>query len=570
MKRLYIYCLAATAAASVASTACKDDTDECRTVLEIAYSGEEALPYSGATARIAVETDASWTADRAQGDDWYTLTPASGSGSASIEVRVDANTGDDARRGTITVSAGSLQQSVEIRQLGRSSAPPAAAGAIEGREAGARGETITLTVAPIEGATLYRWYRDGAEIQTDDARTLNIATGGVYKVAGVNISGEGAASPDKTVTYDDTKFVFSAAEATYEGGDYNYEYHVRLSSPTGPDSEVGLRLIFCEQKPESVADPATTSIVLPARSYVVSEPLYNNWSAVGVVLPCTAYSLEKSYFYAIEEGRYVGSEYKYLCQTGGFEALKDQWTYDFAPVEVAYDPAAGIYEISGSVPCFAMNDNAETPVGYYEFSYEGPLSFKNNWREYNTYYFTEDDLDEDLDLNGLITQSSTLRYGGNISGEGHYWHLELWQNPMEQPGWDIIMDFYTPAEAADAAPYGTYTIAETPRAGVPMTADRGYYLKPEYQGLKCQRWNPQGGISGAGAYDIHVLGQPDGRSYIKLSDNGSGGYEVEVVMFDSKGHKISARYNGTIAIEKGTSGKTRFTPGIPYWSDLRE
>lgn len=555
MKKLCFF-TACTLAILTFWTACSDDTEEPAT-LKVTLSETEALPYQGEeNVRIAVETNTAWSASRPQEDDWYTLTPTSGEGSAAIEVKVDANTGNDSRRSTVTISAGALQELVVISQLGRSSEPPAAAGTIEGKDEGAMGETVVLTIAPIEGATSYAWYKDGVEVQTSEERTLNVTETGTYKVAGVNISGAGAFSPDKKVTIDTSKFVFTEAEATYEGGDYNYEYHVRLSVPTGEKTELGLRLIFCEEKPAGVDDPTTAAITLPARTYLVTQPLYNNYTAVGVVLPATAYGLDKSYFYGKEDGQYVENQYRYLCETGGFPANKDNWTYDFAEIEVEYDPSSGNYTISGKVPCFTYNDYTETPAGEYEFRYEGPLSFKNNWREYNKFYYTGDDLDGDLDLKGQITGTSTLRYGGKLdatTGDGHYWHLELWQNPMEQVGWDIIMDFYTPAENGAAAPYGTYTIAETPRAGVPMTADRGYYLKPDYFGLKCQRWNPTGGTAGAGAYEIHILGQPDDRSYIKLSDNGSGGYAVEVVMFDSKGHKISATYNGEISIQQGST-----------------
>lgn len=556
MKRLCFF-TACTLAILTFWTACSDDTTEEAPTLKVSLSDTEALPYQGGgNLRIAVETNTAWSASRPQEDDWYTLTPTSGEGSAAIEVKVDANTANDSRKSTVTISAGTLQELVVISQLGRSSEPPAAAGTIEGKDEGAMGETVVLTIAPIEGATSYTWYKDGNEVQTSEDRTLNVTETGTYKVAGVNISGTGTFSPDKTVTINTSKFVFTQAEATYEGGDYENAYHVRLSIPTGAKTELGLRLIFCEEKPAGVDDPTISTIKLPARTYLVTQPLYNDYSAVGIVRPSTRYGLDKSYFYGKEDGQYVENQYLYLCETGGFPANKDNWTYDFAEIKVEYDPSSGNYTISGKVPCFTYKDNVETAAGEYEFRYEGPLSFKNNWREYNKFYYTGDDLDGDLDLTGQITGTTTLRYAGKLSettGEGHYWHLELWQNPMEQVGWDIIMDFYTPAENGAAAPYGTYTVAETPRAGVPMTVDRGYYLKPNYSGLKCQRWNPTGGVTGTGAYEVHVLAQPNKQSYVKLSDNGSGGYAVEAVMFDSKGHKITATYNGKIEIENQTA-----------------
>lgn len=561
MKRLYVYCLLAIAGVLL-SAGCKDDPEAEPATLEVSCSEEAAIPYEGGDVQIIIETNTSWSALQPQEDDWYTLTPTSGTGNAEIKVTASPNTANDARTGKVTIQAGTQEQSVEFSQLGRSSVPPAAAGTIEGKEEGARGETIALTIAPIEGATSYRWYKDGVELQTGEERTLNVTEGGTYKVAGLNASGLGPASPDKVVTFNNSKFVFTESEATYEGGDYNYEYHVKLTSNIGGNRELGVFLVFCEEKPATCDDPATTSITLPAREYLVTQPLYNNYTGVGIVQPSTRYETY-SYFFATENGEYIDSEYLYLRETGGFEANKDNWAYDFAKIKVEYDTATKNYKISGNVPCYTtkVEDGftIEEEAGYYEFSYEGPLSFKNNWREYNKYYYTQDDLEEDLNL-GSVAQTSALIYNGKIQdaeGDAHNWHLELWQNPFGEESWDVIMDFYTPAENGAAAPYGTYTIAEEPRKGVAMTADRGYFLKPNYYGLKCQKWNPKGGVSGTGGYETVVLGQPNDASYVKISDNGTGGYKVEVVMFDSKGHKVSVQYNGPISIDNQTSTSSR-------------
>lgn len=560
-------------AASLASTACKDDPATEPASLEVACSEQRALPYRGATVRIVVETDAAWNAAKASDDDWYTLSATSGTGSASIELTAEANAGDNPRKGTVTVTAGPLRQSVEITQLGRSSEPPAAAGAIEGKEEGAVGETIELSVAPIEGASDYKWYRDGVELQTGTERTLRITAGGVYKVAGVNVSGEGAASPEKRVTYDNAKYVFTEAQASYEGGDYNKEYHVRLSSPTGPDSEVGLVLIFCEKEPRRASD----------------EPRDRHHHASGTRLPGDAAALqqllerrgrpslrqlgdEQIPFLRHRRGSLPPRGIQISVRNGRIRIQQGRMGLRLRLGQGRIRPAGRSYTISGAVPCFTVSEGVTTPAGVYEFRYEGPLAFKNNWRAYDKFYFTEDDLDEDLDLVGQITQTSTLRYGGKINGEGHYWHLELWQNSMDQPGWDIIMDFYTPAENGMKAPYGTYTVAETPQAGVPDDSRPGILPETRFPRLKCQRWNPQGGGTGNGEYDIHVLGQPDERSHVKLSDNGSGGYLVEVVMFDARGHRITAQYSGAIEIENMTQTNVRsaFKPAIPFRSNLRK
>ena len=217
------------------------------------------------------------------------MTPTSGVGNAEITVTASANTDNDTRKGTVTIQAGTLEQEVEFSQLGRSSVPPAAAGTIEGKEEGARGETIILTIAPIEGAVSYRWYKDGEDIQTGEERTLAVTEAGTYKVAGLNASGLGEASPEKVVTFNNSKFLFTESTATYEGGDYNYGYHVRLTTQTAGGKEIGAYLIFFEEEPEGCDDPATTSITLPAREYLVTQPLYNNYTGVGTVSPSTSY-----------------------------------------------------------------------------------------------------------------------------------------------------------------------------------------------------------------------------------------------------------------------------------------
>lgn len=566
MKRLYVYCLMAIAGVSL-SVGCEKDPETEQETLEARCSEETAILHEGGTLRIIIETNTSWSATRPQEDDWYTMTPTSGVGNAEITVTASANTDNDTRKGTVTIQAGTLEQEVEFSQLGRSSVPPAAAGTIEGKEEGARGETIILTIAPIEGAVSYRWYKDGEDIQTGEERTLAVTEAGTYKVAGLNASGLGEASPEKVVTFNNSKFLFTESTATYEGGDYNYGYHVRLTTQTAGGKEIGAYLIFFEEEPEGCDDPATTSITLPAREYLVTQPLYNNYTGVGTVSPSTSYGVN-SYFFATENGEYIESEYLYLCETGGFEANKDNWKYDFAKITVEYDAATRNYKISGNVPCYTteMQDGweVEKEAGYYEFSYEGPLSFKNNWREYNKFYYTEDNLDADFDL-GTLGYSSGLIYRGKLAeseGDAHNWQLELWQSPLgsDQESWDIRIDFYTPAENGAAAPYGTYTIAEEPRKGVAMTADRGYYLKPQYFGLKLQHWSPTGNVvAGTADYDFHVLGQPREDSYVKISDNGSGGYKVEVVMFDSEGHKITANYNGPLEIDSSAASSANRT-----------
>jgi hypothetical protein len=78
---------------------------------------------------------------------------------------------------------------------------PSDAGAISGPTEVVEGESITLTIATIEGAETYQWYKDGAKGQNTASKTLTVTEGGTYKVAGVNAVGEGKASANHVVTW---------------------------------------------------------------------------------------------------------------------------------------------------------------------------------------------------------------------------------------------------------------------------------------------------------------------------------------------------------------------------------
>lgn len=75
---------------------------------------------------------------------------------------------------------------------------PADAPAIQGETEGVG--SVELSIAAIDLATSYKWYKDGAAVQESEALTYTATESGVYKVAGVNKDGEGKASPDHTVT----------------------------------------------------------------------------------------------------------------------------------------------------------------------------------------------------------------------------------------------------------------------------------------------------------------------------------------------------------------------------------
>lgn len=78
---------------------------------------------------------------------------------------------------------------------------PAAAGEIT--QAVQDDGTVILTVAPIENAQTYRWYKDGAVVQDNSEPTYTATASGKYKVAGVNETDEGPASTEVDVTVED-------------------------------------------------------------------------------------------------------------------------------------------------------------------------------------------------------------------------------------------------------------------------------------------------------------------------------------------------------------------------------
>jgi hypothetical protein len=77
---------------------------------------------------------------------------------------------------------------------------PADAGVISGPTEIENGGSIDISIAAIENATTYKWYKDGSQVQNTESRTMKVTSAGLYKVAGVNADGEGKASADHVVT----------------------------------------------------------------------------------------------------------------------------------------------------------------------------------------------------------------------------------------------------------------------------------------------------------------------------------------------------------------------------------
>ncbi len=94
----------------------------------------------------------------------------------------------------------SAEHTVTLKEVVVTPELPADAGAIQGPTEVEEDGSIELTIAEIEGADTYKWYKDGEEAQNTDSRTLTVTAVGTYKVAGVNADGEGKASADHVVT----------------------------------------------------------------------------------------------------------------------------------------------------------------------------------------------------------------------------------------------------------------------------------------------------------------------------------------------------------------------------------
>lgn len=526
MKKI-IYRFVALTAIFIGLSACKKD----EVILNLTYESEE-IAAEGKEVVMSVESNTDWTATSSA--DWVLVQPEQGSGNATLVVTVSANKVEEARKATVTLLGGGLTSEVTISQAPYVLKVPEAAGAIEGKEQGAAGETIVLSVAEIPHAHTYKWYRDGKEVQNTEERTLSVMTGGTYTVAGENGLGEGPKSPEKKVSFS-TDYVFDTAKASYEGGDYNNAYKVEFSKSIDEQTEIGATVIFYEEKPDY------KNIILPARSYKAVQPYLNNYTAVGTIAPNNEYALEGTRFYIKKDGQIVSETVNYVKENGG-------------TLEVAY--AGGTYTIKGSLGCFVMTTVVDPEWGEYQvsadsgtftFEYSGKLEFENNWRDWNVYYYDDDFLDEDYDLGKV--RAAYLKYGGTEDYGTPVWGLELWSADQSTAGYDVFATFFA---ARDTIPEGRYTIASEPKKAVRGTAERGYYLKPTYYGMTCKHWNPE-----IVNYDQAILGQPVEESYLDIEKTGEGEYTISYVLVDSRKHKITANYSGHVEILDGSSSSSK-------------
>ncbi len=91
----------------------------------------------------------------------------------------------------------SSEKRITVTQCSR----PAAAGAVLGVSTNVcPEEQVSLSVAPVNDAVSYQWYKNGSAISGATSITYNVTTSGNYSVAGVNAAGEGLRSAEKAVT----------------------------------------------------------------------------------------------------------------------------------------------------------------------------------------------------------------------------------------------------------------------------------------------------------------------------------------------------------------------------------
>lgn len=76
------------------------------------------LTNAGGTVTSTITGNASWTATKGS-EDWFTMTPASGSGNGSIVFTVSPNNTISVRTATVTVTSGSISKEITITQAGQ-------------------------------------------------------------------------------------------------------------------------------------------------------------------------------------------------------------------------------------------------------------------------------------------------------------------------------------------------------------------------------------------------------------------------------------------------------------------
>ena len=165
-----------------------------------------SVAKEGATVSFTINSTQGWTINKPADAGWITLLVApTGKSSVEVSLIVTVNLTVNSRTATLVVTAADGRtENVVINQAANSL--PAAAGTIEGLNANqcsTEGDmSVKLSVAPINAAAAYVWYKNGVEVAATPDGSYTVSTLGTatYTVAGRNIIGTGPVSPSKVVT----------------------------------------------------------------------------------------------------------------------------------------------------------------------------------------------------------------------------------------------------------------------------------------------------------------------------------------------------------------------------------
>jgi hypothetical protein len=112
------------AAAAIAFAGCKKDSAEDPSLAVNPASIDAA--YTAGSYTMNVTANVAWTAAVNSGATWCTVQPATGNGSGTVAVNVAESPVMEARAATVTVSGGTLAQTVTVTQAARTTPPNAA------------------------------------------------------------------------------------------------------------------------------------------------------------------------------------------------------------------------------------------------------------------------------------------------------------------------------------------------------------------------------------------------------------------------------------------------------------
>lgn len=175
------------------SSCSKDDKEESS--LSVDYDYSQRVSEKGGTATLSIKANLDWAISNT--DLWITsIEPKQGKGNQTVTITFDPNNTTSTRASILVITAGALKEEVLITQS--KGKLPSAAGTISLSNEGT--ESVTLTIAEIEGANTYKWYKNGIEVQNSAEKTYVATANGAYTVAGVNAVGEGQSSPEKVVS----------------------------------------------------------------------------------------------------------------------------------------------------------------------------------------------------------------------------------------------------------------------------------------------------------------------------------------------------------------------------------